>query len=707
MHLSLIEMATHVARIAIERDAAERGRARHPDDERLAERLVLCLQATKEAICEWDLRSNETYWNGGLSVFGYEPADAQPTSQWWIGHIHPEERERVRRGLERVIAAGATHWEDEFRFRRKDGSHAEVAGRGLIVRDEARQAVRVVGSLQDITRRKRHEQQVEQLAERLGAATSAAAVGTWRLDLRTERFFADASLNRLLDGRDEETVTSFADAIRGLHPEDRERVLREVDESIATGCPYNSDHRVVLANGEVRWIHSRGRVFFDDEGRPTIMTGAVADITELKHAEQSMGILADASRLLSETLDSERILSAMSRMAVPGFADAAMIHLRDPQDGELRLSFVHAANPDLLAELQAMQRSGSFHVAAPSRRVVQTGRSELTAKMTAEWLVAQDVPENVIALIGRYRITSVLHVPIERGGERIGVMVFGAAGSRVYNQRDLAFAEELARRASIAMRNAQLFQIAQAERQRAQAAAELRERLVAIVGHDLRNPLSAITMAAQLLGESGRGEAKLVKRIQDSASRMGRLIAQTLDFARIRAGHSFDLELQPTDLHDVCSAVIDELRLSRRGQEIDLAVHGSGRALCDADRIAQLLSNLIGNALQYRTSGPVDVSVHDQGDDRVVIEVHNFGPAIPEEVQASLFDAFRRESATNGGSHSLGLGLFIAREIVRAHGGSVVVHSPDRGGTTFVVELPRGGPTDFTNWKHGAARHVG
>ena len=119
------------------------------------------------------------------------------------------------------------------------------------------------------------------------------------------------------------------------------------------------------------------------------------------------------------------------------------------------------------------------------------------------------------------------------------------------------------------------------------------------------------------------------------------------------------------------------------------------------------MSNLIGNALQYRTSGPVDVSVHDEGADRVVIEVHNFGPAIPEEVQASLFDAFRRESATNGGSQSLGLGLFIAREIVRAHGGSVVVHSPDRGGTTFVVELPRGGPTDFTNWKHGAARHVG
>jgi signal transduction histidine kinase len=420
-----------------------------------------------------------------------------------------------------------------------------------------------------------------------------------------------------------------------------------------------------------------------------------------------MAILADASRLLTETLDSERILSVMSRMAVPGFADGAVIHLRDPHTGELRLAFAHAANPALLAELHEMQRNNSFPVAAPSRRVMETGRGELTSKMTPEWLVEQDVAENVASLLRRYRITSVLHVPIELAGERIGVMVFGATGSRVYNQRDLAFAELLARRASNAMRNAQLFRTAEVERERAEEAAALRERLVAIVGHDLRNPLAAITMAAQLLAESGRGDARLVQRISDSASRMRRLIAQTLDFARIRAGHSFDLELQPADLHAICSAVVDELRLSRLGQQIELAVEGSGLAVCDADRIAQLLSNLIGNALQYRTSGPVEVAVRDRGDDRVTIEVHNFGPTIPERVQATMFDAFRRESGANHGSQSLGLGLFIAREIVRAHGGSIVVRSPDRGGTTFLVDLPRGRPGDFTNWKHGAARHVG
>jgi PAS domain S-box-containing protein len=704
MHHSLIDIATHVARIAIERDAAERERSHHQEARRLAERLALIMQASKEAICEWDLRSDETHWDGGLAIFGYEPADAQPTQQWWLGHVHPEERERVRRGLERAIDAGQTHWEDEFRFRRKDGSHAEVAAHGLVVRDAARQAVRLVGSLQDITRRKRHEQEMEQLAERLLSATSAATVGTWRLDLRTERFFADASLNRLLGGAEEETVTSFGDAIRGLHPQDRARVLREVDESIATGRPYESDHRVVLPDGEVRWLHSRGRVLRDAEGRPEVMTGAVADITELKHTEQSMAILADASRLLTESLDSERIVSAMTQMAVPGFADGALVHLRDARTGELRLSFAHAADPALLAELRAMRQSGTFRVAAPSRRVLATGKSEIVTRMAPDWVLREDVPENVASLIRRHHISSVICVPLELAGERIGVMVFGTTGSRVYNERDLAFAEELARRASNAMHNAQLFRTAQAERERAEEAAALRERLVAIVGHDLRNPLSAIIMAAQLLAESALPESKLVQRIQDSANRMRRMISQILDFARIRAGRSFDLELQPANLHAICTAVVEELRLSRPGAEITLELEGSGRALCDADRIAQLLSNLIGNALQYRTSGPVEVTVRDTSPACVGIEIHNVGPPIPEGVQATMFDAFRRESSGDHGSQSLGLGLFIAQEVARAHGGSIVVRSPDRGGSTFVVELPRG---DFTNWKHGAARHVG
>jgi signal transduction histidine kinase len=163
-----------------------------------------------------------------------------------------------------------------------------------------------------------------------------------------------------------------------------------------------------------------------------------------------------------------------------------------------------------------------------------------------------------------------------------------------------------------------------------------------------------------------------------------------LDFARIRAGLSFDLELDSANLPQICNAVADELRLGKPDQEITLNVEGPGETICDADRITQTLSNLIGNAIQHGTRGPVSVTVRDAAPDAIAIEIHNFGPPIPPDALASIFEAFRQ--ATTAGdrrSSSIGLGLFIANQIVRAHGGSIAVRSPDRNGTTFTVVLPR------------------
>ena len=114
---------------------------------------------------------------------------------------------------------------------------------------------------------------------------------------------------------------------------------------------------------------------------------------------------------------------------------------------------------------------------------------------------------------------------------------------------------------------------------------------------------------------------------------MTRMISQTLDFARIRSGQSFQLELEPADLRPLCQSVIDELRLSRPDQEIALSVEGRADAVFDSDRIAQVLSNLIGNAIQHGRGGPISVIVREATPDAVAIEVHNFGPAIPQAAQ--------------------------------------------------------------------------
>jgi len=692
MHVNLVELVTHVARIAIERDHSERDRERLWNAKRFADRFRMILEATRDVVWEWDLESGDIHWNNGLTTFGYGPEDGSPTLDWWSERIHVEDADRVRRGVQAAIDAGSALWEEEYRFRRKSGTYASLFFRGLIVRDDAGKAVRILGSMQDVTRRKRREQEAQELGERLQSATVAAAVGTWRLDVKTQFLVADASLSRLVGGRDEESVRRLGEAIRIVHPEDRARVTQSLDEAMATGQPFDSDFRVVLPAGEIRWLRCRGRVVFDADSRADAVTGAVADITELKYAEQSMAILADASRLITESLDSDQILAAMTRMAVPAFADAAMVFLKDRASGEPGLAVVHAANPELLAAVRDMQEKGTFAPAAPTRRVLHSGRGEVNSRLTADWLLAQELSDDVSALVRRFHISSTIHVPIQEEEHVVGVMVFAATGTRAYSERDLRFGEELGRRASHAMHNGQLFHDAKEQRQRAEDSAALRERLVAIVGHDLRNPLSAIIMAAQLLGRSGlpAREDRLVTRILASGNRMLRLIAQVLDFARIRAGMSLPLQFKPSDLHQICNAVVDELRLSRPNQAFEVDLSGDAHVVCDPDRIAQALSNLISNAMQHGTRGPVTVTARDSGPDTVAVAVHNLGPPIPEPLQAVIFDAFRRESDDGGSnSGSIGLGLFITKEIVRGHAGSIIVQSPDRDGTTFTAFLPR------------------
>jgi PAS domain S-box-containing protein len=448
----------------------------------------------------------------------------------------------------------------------------------------------------------------------------------------------------------------------------------------------------VRKDGSRFWAYVVLSALHDESGHLRGFVEVTRDISDQRHAEQSMAILADTSRLLAESLDSEQVLFTITHMAVPAFADGVAIHLRDPH-GELYLGLYHAANSELLVAVQDLQRRGAYRVADSSRRVMQTGRSELYPQVTPELLLALNPNDELASVIRRFGAPSVILAPIILDGRPFAVIAFTAAPPRVYNEHDRVFAEELARRASTAMHNAALFHTAKRERERAEEAAALRERLVAVLGHDLRNPLSAISMAAQMLGERAlaTGDEYLVSRIQRSANRMMRMIDQLLDFARIRSGQSFELRLELADLRQVCQAVVDELRLiCRPDQEITLTIEGRADARCDSDRIAEALSNLIGNAIQYGASGPIDVAVREVTPDAMAIEVHNFGPAIPKEVQARLFEAFRRETPAGSHRSNIGLGLFIANEIVRAHGGSIDVRSPDRNGTTFTIVLPRG-----------------
>jgi signal transduction histidine kinase len=223
-----------------------------------------------------------------------------------------------------------------------------------------------------------------------------------------------------------------------------------------------------------------------------------------------------------------------------------------------------------------------------------------------------------------------------------------------------------------------------------------RQLFLAILGHDLRNPLNSIMMSADLLGHTRRGDAdgsEAASRIASSAAAMGRMIGDLLDFTGAALGAEMPLARAPADVGGVCGEVVDEMRAAYPTRTVRFAPDGELSGEWDAARLRQLVSNLLGNAIQHGASdGPVDLSVAGEVDE-VVIAVHNGGAPIPPDAVATIFDPLVRGSTPELQRQrrpgSIGLGLYIARAVATAHGGTIDVTSTAGAGTTLTVRLPR------------------
>jgi PAS domain S-box-containing protein len=228
------------------------------------------------------------------------------------------------------------------------------------------------------------------------------------------------------------------------------------------------------------------------------------------------------------------------------------------------------------------------------------------------------------------------------------------------------------------------------ERRRVQ---DFHQRLLGIVGHDVRGPLSAITLStATLLGQQGLSPAqqRTVRRIARSADRIERLIALLLDFTRAQLGLTLPVRPAPVCMESLCERVLDEMQAAHPGRSLHLEATGDTCGEWDPDRLMQVLGNLVSNAVRYSPAEEqVEVRLHG-GREAVTLQVHNRGAPIPAEARQSLFLPFRRgEKAHEAASEGMGLGLYIVREVVKAHEGSITVHSSEEDGTTFTVLLPR------------------
>jgi signal transduction histidine kinase len=300
-------------------------------------------------------------------------------------------------------------------------------------------------------------------------------------------------------------------------------------------------------------------------------------------------------------------------------------------------------------------------------------REPLSEKLVPRLAVLLDVPPG-----------DFLGVPLVVGGAIKGLLIVIRPGAATNAERDEWILSALADQAAAAVEKTRLDEIA-----------VFREQLIGIIGHDLRNPLSTILMGAHLLLQReglAEKETELARRISRSAMVAVRLIDQLLDLTRSRLGGGISIDPRRLDMKHVLKQVTEETELGHPDRPLRLDVRGDLIGVWDRDRMYQLLSNLVGNAVQHgEPRSTIELRV-DGEETEVVIEVANRGEPIPPEAMPHIFDAFRKGRTiepfgTQG--PGLGLGLFIAHQITRSHGGSIGVTSSAIDGTIFRVRLPR------------------
>ncbi len=401
--------------------------------------------------------------------------------------------------------------------------------------------------------------------------------------------------------------------------------------------------------------------------------------------ERRARFLAEASRILSASFDHQTTLSALARVVVPELADYCVIDVTaaDGARGRVGAAHVDPERERILREATGLW-GGAVPRGHPLLRELDAGQFVLVEEFADGLLEAAASSEEDRAAAARLGPRSFLSIPLETGGHVLGTLTLAMSDSgRRYASDDLVTAEELAHRAALAIENARLFR-------GAQEAMQARDDVLAVVAHDLRNPLSTIRMAAEVLLETlDPAQRRPAEIIQRTAERANRLIQDLLEVVRIERG-KLSIDLRPEPLGPLLEEAAGMLRHLASARAITLERVGDAdlpAVVMDGARILQVISNLAGNAIKFTPEGGRIVVRCEAAEGEVRLSVSDTGPGIAPEQLPHVFGHFWQGSDAD--QRGIGLGLSIARGIVEAHGGRIWVESVPGEGTTFHFTLPR------------------
>ena len=433
------------------------------------------------------------------------------------------------------------------------------------------------------------------------------------------------------------------------------------------------------------------RIGFSFRGRPAVQM-VVRDVTDRKRTEEARRLLFDAGTALSSSLDHEATLRNVAGLAVPALADWCLVDLTDDAGAAHRLVVAHA-DPAAEPAARTLRRHAlrTEDHAETIERVVRTARAELDARPTASAIDGLAHSEEQREVLRRLGVASYICVPLSAHGRTLGTLTFLAAESgRRYSTAELTLAEEIARRAALAVDNARLYR-------EAREANRAKSQFLATMSHELRTPLNAIAGYTELMemgvhGPVSDAQREDLRRIRLNQQHLLGLINDVLSFARLETGR---LEFDITDVvveetlaavraHIEPQLLVRQLRYEYRGGDLACTCRA------DRDKLRQIVLNLLSNAMKFSNAGGRVTLDWELAGDSVAIHVSDTGRGIPPDKLDLIFEPFvQLDASFSARMEGTGLGLAISRELARSMGGEISVASSLGEGSTFTLTLPR------------------
>jgi len=620
---------------------------------------------------------------------------------------HPDDVERSLEFIRRISCGELPEYRIEKRYIRKDGQIIWVNLTVSIVRSALQEPLYLVAFIEDISERREAQTEVGRTLSLLRATLESTADGILVVDLNGKILSFNQKLADMwgipaeIFGGGDDQVAINAALEKLTYPDEFVAKVLELykhPEEASYDVLELKDGRTFERYSQPQMINDVpvGRVWsFRDvtarrqaERQSHELAREQAARAEAENSQRRATLLAEASRVLSASFDYHTTLAALVRLAVPAIADYCALDIVEADDRFERIGEAHAdpTKSQLLREVATFPRSAltQHH---PLIRVMTTGEPVLETEVTPAFIRLSFVEDGQRKIVDALGPRSLICVPLASSGKPIGALtlVTSDTSGRRFSVVDLSLAADLARRAAIVVDHARLFH-------EAQQATRARDDVLAVVAHDLRNPLNTVAMAVSLMLESTPPEKvqerRQVEIVRRAADRMNRMIQDLLDVKRMETGR-MAIDAKPESPLGLINDTIDMLRPLASGSTIRLEANieeSLPHVLADSARIQQVLSNLVGNAVKFTPrNGRISITA-EQIPGEVRFAVIDTGAGIPAEQLPHIFGRFWQ--ASDSDRRGIGLGLAIAKGIVEAHHGKIWVESHVGLGSTFYFTLP-------------------